>query len=123
MCRNVANQLTEEKKSICVFDESGCDFSILVTSLVQILLDPYYRTLVGFQALVQKDWVMGGHPFSNRLKNIHEEQVHTQVRYYLEMLSKKLNNSFLLFYEEFYTKIGGSVNLLKIIYQAYLMLH
>jgi len=75
VCRRVSKELTEEKKSVCVCDESGCDFSILVTSLVQILLDPYYRTHVGFQALVQKDWVMGGHPFSKRLKNVHDELV------------------------------------------------
>lgn len=62
--------MTVQEHSVVVNDDNGRDFSILVTSIVQILLDPYYRTRVGLQALIQKDWVMGGHPFSKRSKNV-----------------------------------------------------
>lgn len=42
----------------------------LVSSLTQIILDPYFRTKFGFQSLVQKEWVAMGHPFANRLGHV-----------------------------------------------------
>lgn len=53
-----------------VSDPDGRNFGILVTSLVQVLLDPYYRSLLGLQALIQKDWVTKGFPFCSRLNHI-----------------------------------------------------
>jgi len=35
--------------------------------LAQILLDPYFRTIEGFEVLVMKDWVYFGHPFEERM--------------------------------------------------------
>lgn len=52
---------------MCIAEQSGCDLSCLVSSVAQILLDPHYRTLAGFQALVQKEWVRMGHPFQSYL--------------------------------------------------------
>lgn len=45
----------------------GCDISCLTSSLTQILLDPYWRTITGFQTLIQKEWIALGHPFVKRL--------------------------------------------------------
>ena len=35
--------------------------------MAQILLDPYFRTIEGFEVLVMKDWVYFGHPFEERM--------------------------------------------------------
>lgn len=44
--------------------------SCLVASLVQVMMDPYFRTITGFQSLVQKEWVMAGYPFLDRCNHL-----------------------------------------------------
>lgn len=41
--------------------------SCVVSSLVQVMCDPHYRTQHGFQGLVQKEWVTAGHRFYSRI--------------------------------------------------------
>jgi len=47
----------------------GWDRTSQVTSLAQLLLDPYYRTTEGFYTLVEKEWVHFGHMFDIRTDN------------------------------------------------------
>ncbi|XP_012272966.1 myotubularin-related protein 10-B [Orussus abietinus] len=56
--------------SVIMQEGAGRDMCCLVSSLVQLLLDPYFRTITGFQSLVQKEWVAAGHPFCDRLGHI-----------------------------------------------------
>uniref|UniRef100_H2Y623 PH domain-containing protein n=1 Tax=Ciona savignyi TaxID=51511 RepID=H2Y623_CIOSA len=58
-----------DKAQLKVFMSSflyGCDTVPQISSLAQIMLDPHYRTIRGFQTLVQKEWLSFGHRFSHR---------------------------------------------------------
>lgn len=44
----------------------GWDRTPTLLSIVQILIDPHYRTFNGFNELIHKDWIMYGHPFALR---------------------------------------------------------
>ena len=47
-------------------EESKCDFSCVVCSLVELMADAHYRSISGFECLVQKEWVALGHSFNTR---------------------------------------------------------
>ncbi|KAF7108807.1 hypothetical protein CFC21_109198 [Triticum aestivum] len=63
----IAAQIAQESASVLVHCSDGWDRTTQLIALACLLLDPYYRTFDGFQALVEKDWLAFGHPFAERL--------------------------------------------------------
>ncbi|KAJ2850640.1 phosphatidylinositol-3-phosphatase ymr1 [Coemansia brasiliensis] len=73
--RHIANILEGAKAIVEAIDgghhvlvhcSDGWDRTAQLTSLAQLCLDPYYRTISGFATLVEKEWVSFGHQFTLR---------------------------------------------------------
>ncbi|XP_036337919.1 myotubularin-related protein 9 [Rhagoletis pomonella] len=62
----VAQCLDQEGSPVLVHGSKGLDSALIVTSLVQIILNPDCRTVRGIQALIEREWIQAGHPFASR---------------------------------------------------------
>lgn len=62
-------------------EEEGRDLSCLAASLIQVMLDPYFRTIVGFQSLIQKEWVMAGYQFLDRCNHLKRSDKEVKINY------------------------------------------
>jgi len=51
------------KTSVVVHCSDGWDRTAQLTSLSLLMLDGYYRTIRGFEVLVEKEWLSFGHRF------------------------------------------------------------
>uniref|UniRef100_A0A3Q3VVL3 phosphatidylinositol-3,5-bisphosphate 3-phosphatase n=1 Tax=Mola mola TaxID=94237 RepID=A0A3Q3VVL3_MOLML len=62
----VCSAVEREGRPVLVHCSDGWDRTPQIVALAKILLDPYYRTLEGFQVLVEIDWLDYGHKFGDR---------------------------------------------------------
>ncbi|CAF4231438.1 unnamed protein product, partial [Rotaria magnacalcarata] len=61
----VAN-INKHGRPVLVHCSDGWDRTPQITTLAEIMLDSYYRTIDGFQTLVQREWIAFGHKFGDR---------------------------------------------------------
>eukprot|EP00039_Didymoeca_costata_P004481 m.73495 g.73495 ORF g.73495 m.73495 type:complete len:1321 (-) comp12422_c1_seq1:2220-6182(-) len=61
----VAEALEKGQPSL-VHCSDGWDRTTQISSIAQLLLDPYYRTIKGFCTLIDKEWCSFGHMFERR---------------------------------------------------------
>nr|XP_021156260.1 myotubularin-related protein 12 [Columba livia] len=68
----VAECLERQHTNVLLIEESATDLCCVISSLVQVMMDSHSRTKAGFQSLIQKEWVIGGHGFLDRCNHLHK---------------------------------------------------
>ncbi|XP_071411466.1 phosphatidylinositol-3,5-bisphosphate 3-phosphatase MTMR2 isoform X2 [Pithys albifrons albifrons] len=63
----IADKVESGKTSVVVHCSDGWDRTAQLTSLSLLMLDAYYRTIRGFEVLVEKEWLSFGHRFQLRV--------------------------------------------------------
>uniref|UniRef100_A0A5F9CSJ1 Myotubularin-related protein 12 n=1 Tax=Oryctolagus cuniculus TaxID=9986 RepID=A0A5F9CSJ1_RABIT len=75
-CLKKAIEITEcleaQNVNVLLLEENASDLCCLISSLVQVMMDAHCRTKTGFQSLIQKEWVMGGHCFLDRCNHLRQ---------------------------------------------------
>jgi len=62
----VVTALEREERPVVVHCSDGWDRTPQIVALAQLLLDPYYRTIEGFEVLVKREWMSYGHKMADR---------------------------------------------------------
>lgn len=62
----VVDLIDLHEASVNLAFEDGWDITCQVSSIAQLCLDPYYRTIEGFRVLIEKEWLAFGHRFGHR---------------------------------------------------------
>lgn len=72
--KDIAVVMDNHEKNVLVHCSDGWDRTAELCTLVQLLIDPFYRTFKGFQILIEKDWISYGHMFEKRLGHFADDK-------------------------------------------------
>lgn len=70
----ISDAINIEKVSVLVHCSDGWDRTAQTCAIASLLLDPHYRSIHGFQTLIEKEWLMFGHKFSHRCFHLYENE-------------------------------------------------
>lgn len=59
--------------NLLIHCSDGWDRTAQISSLIQLCIDPYYRTIEGFITLIEKEWLSFGHRFNERSGHLNSE--------------------------------------------------
>ncbi|XP_077078279.1 phosphatidylinositol-3,5-bisphosphate 3-phosphatase MTMR3 isoform X2 [Siphateles boraxobius] len=65
-CLLVVTAVDRDRRPVLVHCSDGWDRTPQIVALSKLLLDPFYRTIKGFQLLVESEWLDYGHKFGER---------------------------------------------------------
>jgi len=58
--------LTQNNENVLIYCPKGTTGASILSSLTQIFIDPYYRTIEGFRVLFYKEWIYYRHNFVDK---------------------------------------------------------
>ncbi|EFA78315.1 myotubularin-related protein [Heterostelium album PN500] len=109
----VAKLIHIQHSNVLVHCSDGWDRTSQLVGLAEILLDPYYRTIRGFQVLIEKEWLSFGHKFAHRCGQVYgkdEDERSPVFIQFLEAVYQIIN--------QFPSKFEFNSHFLRLIYVA-----
>jgi len=70
----IARNVHINSSHVLIHCSDGWDRTSQLSALSQLCLDPYYRTVRGFEILIEKDWLSYGHKFLDRCGHLSSEK-------------------------------------------------
>lgn len=89
-----ADYINYEKCSVLITCQDGWDYTPSITSIAELLLDPFYRSYQGFQVLISKEWLSLGHKFKDRLYGSERSPVFIQFLDAVHQILRQFPNEF-----------------------------
>ncbi|KAJ3438749.1 myotubularin-related [Anaeramoeba flamelloides] len=74
----IAKLIENDSQSVLVHCSDGWDRTAQICGLSQLFLDPYFRTIEGFEVLIEKDWLSFGHKFHQRIGQANSDYGNSQ---------------------------------------------
>ena len=70
----IARNVHVNSSHVLIHCSDGWDRTSQLSALAQLCLDPFYRTIRGFEILVEKDWLSFGHKFLDRCGHLSSDK-------------------------------------------------